>query len=95
MNRFTFAAALLSLPAALTATAAMADMAASAPQWPADAQEKNDPRVLAFYDGTCAQYADRQGLVGEAHDAFVTRCRGSIPRVFPVGYEEGDSGGEE
>ena len=55
---------------------------------------KDDPRVLAFYDGMCAQYADRQGLVGPARDAFVANCRASIPQVFPVGYDESSGGGE-
>ena len=69
--------------------------AAKGPQWPNGAEDKNDPQVLAFYDGMCAQYADRQGLGGNAREAFVTRCRGSIPNVFPVGYDESSGGGEE
>ena len=65
------------------------------PQWPAGAQEKDDPRVLAFYDGMCAQYADQQGLAGTDREGFITRCRTSIPKVFPVGYSESGGGGGE
>ena len=63
MNKlvFLFAGALISAP--LFASTGQ-------PVWPADAQEKNDSRVLAFYDAQCAQYADRNELSGDARQAF-------------------------
>jgi hypothetical protein len=94
MIRFTLATCLLSAVVALAPAASMAAAATASPQWPAGALQKDDPRVLAFYDGMCAQYADRQGLVGPARDAFVANCRASIPQVFPVGYDESSGGGE-
>jgi hypothetical protein len=95
MNRLTLAAAMLTAAAAFVPGTLLAAAAGQSPEWPAGAQQKDDPRVLAFYDGMCAQYADRQGLGGDAREAFVTRCRGSIPNVFPVGYDESSGGGEE
>jgi hypothetical protein len=68
---------------------------AGQPVWPAGAQKKDDPRVLAFYDGQCARYADQNGLSGEKRDAFMSSCLASIPAVFPVGYAEGGGGGGE
>jgi len=65
------------------------------PVWPAGAQKKDDPRVLAFYDGQCALYADQSGLAGDKREAFVSNCLASLPSVFPVGYAEGGGGGEE
>jgi hypothetical protein len=94
MNRITLATCLLSAAAALAPAASMAVTATASPQWPAGALQKDDPRVIAFYDGMCAQYADRQGLAGSARDAFIANCRASIPRVFPVGYDEAGGGGE-
>jgi len=78
----------------LASAAVPAASPAQGPQWPAGAADKSDRRVLAFYDDMCAQYADRQGLTGDARDDFISGCRTSIPRVFPVGYDEA-SGGEE
>lgn len=88
-------AAALVLLAASAAVFATSNPSAG-PQWPAGAKEKNDPRVLAFYDGMCAKYADQQGLAGTDREGFIVRCRTSIPNVFPVGYDEsgGDGGGE-
>jgi hypothetical protein len=77
------------------AIAAPVVWAAKGPQWPAGAEDKNDPQVLAFYDGMCAQYADNHGLSGADRDAFLTKCRADIPAVFPVGYAEGGGGGGE
>jgi hypothetical protein len=65
------------------------------PAWPAGAQKKDDPRVLAFYDGMCALWADQNGLTGEQRDAYLTKCRMDASAVFPVGYVEEDSGGGE
>jgi hypothetical protein len=64
------------------------------PVWLAGAQKKDDPRVLAFYDAQCAQYADRNALTEkEGREAFVAKCRESIAGVFPVGYAVGGGGG--
>jgi len=63
------------------------------PAWPAGVQKKDDQRILAFYDGQCARYADQNGLTGEKRAAFVSNCRANIPSVFPVGYAGGDGGG--
>ena len=90
-TKISLSAALLVMSAATFASSATP----ASPQWPAGAMQKDDPRVLAFYDGMCAQYADAQGLSGDARDTFITRCRASIPRVFPVGYDESGGGGGE
>jgi hypothetical protein len=65
------------------------------PIWPAGALEKDDARVLAFYSGICTQWADQNGLTGDAHDAYLAKCRADVPAIFPVGYEEGGDGGDE
>jgi hypothetical protein len=51
--------------------------------------------VLAFYDGLCGRYADDNGLRGTERDAYLANCRADMPAVFPVGYDEGSSGGGE
>lgn len=49
--------------------------------------------LLAFYGGQCTQYADRNGLTGEEREAYLAKCRASIPNVFPAGYAPGGGGG--
>ena len=65
------------------------------PAWPAGAQKKDDPRVLAFYDGMCAQWADQNGLTGKKRDAYLAKCRTDAGEVYPVGYAQGGGGGGE
>ncbi len=86
MNRIL----LISLAASIAPSLAFS---AGQPTWPAGAQDTNDPRVLAFYDGTCAHYADQNGLTGVARDAYLTKCRTDMPEVYPVGYAQGGGGG--
>jgi len=61
--------------------------------WPAEVIEKDDPGLMAFYDGQCAQYADQNGLTGEARQTYVQSCRSRMSDVFPAGQAEG--GGDE
>lgn len=65
------------------------------PEWPAGAQKKDDPRVLAFYDGMCAFWADQNGLTGTQREDYMVKCRTDASAVFPVGYVEGGDGGGE
>jgi hypothetical protein len=95
MRRSILALGLFGASALALTTVSLAATTAATPSWPSGALEKADPRVLAFYDGMCEHYADSQGLVGDARGSFVTRCRGSIPKVFPVGYDESSGGGGE
>lgn len=95
MHRSIVTVFLFSASALALSTASIAATTTATPSWPSGALEKTDPRVLAFYDGMCEHYADRQGLIGDARGSFVTRCRGSIPKVFPVGYDESSGGGGE
>ena len=62
-------------------------------QWPADAQDESDPRVVAFYNGQCGQWAVENGLKGEAAANFTSNCVKNAPDVWPVGMEK-SSGGE-
>lgn len=66
---------------------------AESPVWPAGAQDKNDERVAAFYDGMCAKRADEHGLAGDERAAFLDKCRAESPGVYPVGYAADDGGG--
>lgn len=86
MNKssWVFLAALLAAPAGF---------AADAPVWPNGVATKDDPMLLAFYGGQCTQYADRNGLTGEQREAYLAKCRASIPNVFPAGYAPGGGGG--
>ena len=65
------------------------------PVWPAGAQKKDDPRVLAFYDGMCGYWADQKGLTGAKRDDYLAKCGKDASTVFPVGYVEGGDGGGE
>lgn len=61
-------------------------------QWPADAQDESDPRVVAFYNGQCAQWATENGLKGEAAANFTSNCVKNGPSVWPVGLDNKSSG---
>lgn len=92
MNRI----AVISVLACMAAAVSLPLSASTrSPQWPAGALDKDDPRVLAFYDGVCGRYADDNGLSGAQRDAYLANCRADMPAVFPVGYDEGSSGGGE
>jgi hypothetical protein len=72
-----------------------AALAATKPgAWPAGALDKQDPRVLAFYADQCNRWADGQGLTGEQRTAYLERCGVNVAKIYPVGYDESDSGGE-
>jgi hypothetical protein len=66
---------------------------AESPVWPAGAQDKNDERVLAFYAGMCANWADENGLAGGEREAYLAKCQADAPAVYPVGYAGGGDGG--
>jgi hypothetical protein len=66
---------------------------AAEPVWPGGAKKSDDPRVVAFYDGMCAKWADQNGLTGEKRDAYLTKCQADAPAIFPVGYGGGGGGG--
>jgi hypothetical protein len=75
--------------------AAGAALAATEPvPWPAGALDKQDPRVLAFYEDQCSRWADGQGLKEQERSAYLERCRVNVAKVYPVGYDESDDGGE-
>ncbi|MGB0720774.1 MAG: hypothetical protein ACPGU7_00130 [Gammaproteobacteria bacterium] len=59
--------------------------------FPIDAQEDNEPQVIAYYQDRCNGYAAGQGLAGDA--TFISRCMGHAAEVWPVGTEA-DEGGE-
>jgi hypothetical protein len=88
MNTCAF---LLLAMAVAAQSAAVADQAV----WLAGAQKKDDPRVLAFYEGMCTHWADQNGLTSEGREVYLAKCRADAPSVFSVGYEEGDGGGGE
>jgi hypothetical protein len=88
MNRF----AAISVAAALAAPVVSF---AGQPVWPAGAQKKDDAQVIAFYDGMCAQWADRNGLTSDAREAYLAKCRKDAAKALPVGYAEGGDGGDE
>lgn len=74
---------------------AVAAEQATPPVWPAGATDKKDPKVLAFYDGQCQYWADRQGLGGDARVAYLTTCRANASKVYAVGYGPPAVGGGE
>jgi hypothetical protein len=88
MNRFISVCVAAALAAPVVSFGAQ-------PVWPAGAHKKDDARVVAFNDGMCAQWADRNGLTGEKRDAYLTKCRADAPAIYPVGYAEGGGGGGE
>lgn len=95
MNKLSWMFIGVALAAPVLSLAAESGMPAQ-PDWPAGVQDKNDPTIMAFYDGQCARYADRNDLTGDERQAFVSNCRSSISAVFPVGYAGGgDGGGDE
>lgn len=94
MNKFSWMVLGAAIVTPLSSFAAKPDLQAQ-PMWPSGVQQKDDQRIVAFYDGQCARYADQNGLTGEKRAAFVSNCRANIPSVFPVGYAEGDGGGGE
>ena len=71
-----------------------AAFAGAAPQWPQNAANEQDPRVVAFYEGRCSNYADQQGLTGTERENFITQCRTSAPEVWPVGLDQKDGDSE-
>lgn len=58
--------------------------------WPAGALDKQDPRVLTFYEDQCSRWADGQGLRDQDRSTYLARCRVNIAKVYPVGYDESD-----
>lgn len=68
-----------------------AAFASGSPQWPQDAENEQDSRVVAVYQGRCGQYADEQGLSGTERENFITQCLQSAPQVWPVGLDQSDS----
>lgn len=72
---------------ALLAMSGTALAAQRAPEWPADATKENDPRVVAFYQGRCNQWAEENGLEAEARSNFVENCLQAAPTVWPVGED--------
>ncbi len=80
-NKIVVALSLLGLSAAVAAE----------PQWPQDAVDEQDPRVIAFYNQRCAQWTDESQLQNQAREAFHANCMASAPQLWPVGFEP-DSG---
>ena len=75
--------------------------AAAAPLWsaepaayPAGTLDKQDAKVLAFYESQCTRWADDAGLSGGDRDAYMQKCLANAPKVYPVGYGPPSSGGE-
>ncbi|KPK56302.1 MAG: hypothetical protein AMS22_01725 [Thiotrichales bacterium SG8_50] len=66
----------------------------AAPQWPQNAENEQDPRVVAFYEGRCTNFADEQGLSGTERENFIAQCRHNAPEVWPVGLDHKDGGSE-
>ncbi|MGB0714197.1 MAG: hypothetical protein ACPGUC_11635 [Gammaproteobacteria bacterium] len=60
--------------------------------FPINAQEDNEPQVVAYYQDRCAGYAAGQGQAGNA--GFIDRCLGHAPEVWPVGTEADDGADE-
>ena len=85
-KRVLLMSGLLVSAAALAATEPVA--------WPAGAQDKQDPQILAFYEDQCNRWADGQGLSGEQRGAYLARCRVNAAIIYPVGYAESDDGEE-
>ncbi|MCB1831788.1 MAG: hypothetical protein H6964_03330 [Chromatiaceae bacterium] len=65
---------------------------ASENPWPKGAIEKDDPRVLAFYERVCNQWADKNGMADELRKAYLEKCKSEAPSIFPVGYAEDAAG---
>lgn len=63
---------------------------AAGPQWPADAQEENNPQVLAFYQARCDQWAAESRLQGEQRDAYNANCINNAAQLWPVGWDESE-----
>jgi hypothetical protein len=63
--------------------------------WPAGAQDKQDPQVLAFYEAQCNKWADGQGLSAEQRGTYLQQCRVNAAMVYPVGYDLKSGGGGE
>lgn len=70
----------------LTATAQAAEL-----QWPQDAMDETDPRVVAFYNQQCTQWSEQSNLQGAEREAFHANCMASASQLWPVGPEpDGD-----
>jgi hypothetical protein len=80
---------------ALGLTVPQAALAADGPAWPEGVQKKDDPRILAFYDAQCAQWADGNGLAADARDAFIKKCRTDAAGTYPVGMAPPPVGSSE
>lgn len=92
MNRIAVISVLACMAAAVSLPLSAST---TSPQWPSGTLDKNDPRVLAFYDGLCSRNADDNGLRGTERDTYLAKCRANMPAVFPVGYDERSGGGGE
>jgi hypothetical protein len=68
-----------------------ANASALAPAWPSGVLDEDDPRVIAFYDGQCGAFADRQGLTGNGRQDYLAECRQNAREIWPVGWGEGGS----
>lgn len=82
----------LPLTLLLCAAPALA-LASDGPVWPAQVIQKDDPRLAAFYDAQCADYA-RRGLTGLDAEQFHAQCLKTIKAVFPAGLGSAGGGGE-
>jgi len=80
--------ALLTL--ALLASAGTVLAAQTTAEWPANATNENDPRVLAFYQARCNQWADEKGLEAEARSSYLENCLQAAPQVWPVGEDRSE-----
>ena len=76
----------------LAATSTPLLAAISEPQWPAGATNDNDPRVVAFYQAQCQQWATEGQMAGQNQSDYVAKCLTNAPSIWPVGQEQGGPG---
>jgi hypothetical protein len=60
--------------------------------WPADAQDPNDPRVLAWYQWRCDSWRNEAGLIDAEGELYVSKCLAGAAETWPVGFSEDGDG---
>lgn len=59
------------------------------PETPAD---ESHPNALIAYNAQCSEWGNENGTIDKA--AYIQWCKDQIARVWTVGYDNTDSGGE-
>lgn len=75
--------------AALTVAGCSAALAAQIPvEYPSGARDQRDPRLVAFYQARCTEFAAANGTATKDRDGYVGWCADQMAQVMPVGTVE-------